>query len=356
MACPSRVKICDCTIRDGGLVNDSQFSPKMVRRIYQALSSAGVDIIELGYKNSKKMVDPKRYGSWRFCDEDLLSGVVKGIDTSAKLAVMQDAHKADAADLLPKADSVIDIVRIATYVKDIEKAIWLENSASYKGYQTTINIMAISHESDSEIKKILRRISEETNVIACYIVDSFGSFYPGDIDHYFELFKANLDGIEIGVHCHNQQQLAFANTLRSADNGVTYLDGTLYGLGRAAGNCPMELLAGALKDSHLDMKPLIDVIGKEILPLQKKIHWGYAISHALTGILNLHPKPAIEHMELPEDSIEKYEFIGLFDQLMQTAPLKSSYVFDYNLIKNPEMNPAPQTDSHIDMQLKPSGT
>ncbi len=311
------IKVCDCTIRDGGLMNDSKFPLETIRNVYKALSAAGVDIIELGYRNSKEMFSPKKFGPWRFCDDDILRQAVEGIESNAKIAVMQDAHKAVAQDVLPKEESVVDIIRIATYVKDIDKAIALANNATDKGYEATINIMAISHAIERELDEALQQIEEETKIFVCYIVDSFGALYSEDIDYLIEKYRRFLKTKEVGMHCHNQQQLAYANTIEAIIKNVNYLDGTLYGLGRAAGNCPLELLMGFLKNPKFDIRPILDVIGKEIIPLQKTLTWGYAIPYMVSGMLNVHPKDSMEHVLLPEDDPEKYNFAAFYERLSE---------------------------------------
>ena len=153
-----QIKVVDCTIRDGGLMNNSYFTFETVQNIYKAVCASGVDIVELGYRNSKKMFSTEKYGPWRFCDEELLKRVTDGVETKTKLAVMQDAHKADADDLLPKSESVVDLVRVATYVKDIDKAIKLANNATDKGYEATINFMAISHVLERELDEAVQQV------------------------------------------------------------------------------------------------------------------------------------------------------------------------------------------------------
>lgn len=312
------IKVVDCTIRDGGLMNKSKFSLETVRNVYKAVCDAGIDIVELGYKNSKEKFSVKEYGAWRFCDEEDLRKVVDGIKSDkTKIAVMQDAHKASAEDILPKKDSVIDIIRIATYVKDIDKAIKLENNATEKGYETTINIMSISRTIERELDEALEQIEKETKIVACYIVDSFGALYSEDIDYYFDKYKKYLKNKEVGIHCHNSTQLAFANTIAGIIRGANYLDGTLYGLGRGAGNCPTELLLSFLKNPKFDIRPLLDVISKEIMPLTKQIYWGYSIPYMIAGMLNRHPQSAIEMMELPDDNPEKFAYRKFYEKLTE---------------------------------------
>lgn len=310
-----QIKVVDCTIRDGGLVNDSHFDLETVRAVYKAVSEAGVDYVELGYRNSKKMFSPDEYGAWRFCDEDMLRKATDGIESDTRIAVMQDAHKAVAEDVLPKEESVVDMIRVATYVKDIDKAIKLANTAAEKGYETTINVMAISHALDRELDEALMQIEEETSVVACYIVDSFGALYSEDIDYLVHKYQRFLKTKEVGIHCHNQQQLGYANTIEGIIKNANYLDGTLYGLGRAAGNCPLELLIGFLKNPKYDIRPLLGVIGKAILPLRKTMNWGYSVPYMVAGMLNLHPLEAMNLMGLPEDHPDRSDFVKFYERM-----------------------------------------
>ncbi|MBN2188224.1 MAG: aldolase catalytic domain-containing protein [Chitinispirillaceae bacterium] len=310
-----QIKVIDCTIRDGGLMNNSNFNFDTVRAVYKAVCASGVDIVEIGYRNSKKMFSPEKFGQWRFCDDEVLKRLVDGVETRTKLAVMQDAHKAVAEDMKPKAESPVDVVRVATYVKDIDKAILLANNATDKGYEATINIMAISTALERELDEALQQVEEETKILACYLVDSFGALYSEDVDFLVNKYQRFLKTREVGVHFHNQQQLAYANTIEGIIKNANYVDGTLYGLGRAAGNCPLELLVGFLKNPKFDIRPLLDVISREIIPLQKTIPWGYSVPYMIAGMLNVHPQPAMEIMNLPEDHPDRRDFVKFYEKI-----------------------------------------
>jgi len=309
------IKVVDCTIRDGGLANDSHFTLETVRAVYEACCAAGIDYVELGYRNSKEMFDPAEFGPWRFCDEEMLRKATDGIEPrGTKISVMQDAHKAVPEDVLPEAESVVDMIRVATYVKDVDKAIRLANSATEKGYETTVNIMAISHESSPGLDEALQQIEEETSVLAVYPVDSFGSMYSEEVHFMLEKFRMYLKTKEVGAHFHNNQQLAFANTIESIIRGANFLDGTLNGLGRAAGNCPLELLLGFLKNPKFDIVPVLDVISKHILPLQEHLDWGFHIPYMLTGILDQHPRTAMAQMA----SDARDDFVGFYRSIVES--------------------------------------
>jgi 4-hydroxy 2-oxovalerate aldolase len=312
-----QITVVDCTIRDGGLINNSQFSTELVKAVYKAICESGVDIVELGYRNSKKMFPPEKYGAWRHCDDAVLKKIVdKEKYPNTKVAVMMDSHKSELSDLVPKEESPVDVVRVATYVKDIDKAIKISNTANELGYTTTINIMAISHAIEWELDEALQQIEAETKALAVYIVDSFGYLYSEDIDFYYYKFRKYIKDKEIGIHCHNNQQLAFANTIEGIIKGANYLDGTLYGIGRGAGNCPMELLLSFLKNPKFDLRPILDVIAKDVLPLKNKMEWGYHIPFMVTGILNMHPEESIAFMKMDGESPDKIDFKSFYEKCL----------------------------------------
>jgi len=288
-----KIKVLDCTIRDGGLMNNHKFDLRFVREVYKAISEAGIDYMEMGYKNSKKLFAPKDFGKWKFCDDADIREVIKGIKSKTKISVMVDVDRVDIDDVVPKKESPVDMIRVATYVKDVDKAIFLANHFSDKGYETTINIMAISRALDNELNEALEQLEKECKAKVVYIVDSFGSLYQETTEFLIKKAKNILKSKEVGMHAHNNQQLAFGNTIEAIIHDANYVDCSIYGLGRGAGNCPTELMLGFLKNPKFDIRPILDVISKEFVPLQKEIEWGYFIPYAITGILDEHPRSAI---------------------------------------------------------------
>jgi len=287
------IKVVDCTIRDGGLVNDHYFEDEFVRKVFKAVSDAGVDYCEIGYKCSKNILSPDKYGKWKFCEEDVIKKAIEGVENKSKLSVMVDIGRVEKDEILPCKDSVVDMMRVATYVKDVDKAIDLVNDAANKGYETTVNIMAISRALDTELDEALDQLEKESKAQVVYVVDSFGSLYSENITNLVNRYKKHLKTKEVGMHAHNNQQLGYANTIQAIIDGANFVDGTIYGLGRAAGNCPLELLVGFLKNPKFDLRPILDVISKEIIPLREKMEWGYLIPYAITGMFNEHPRTAM---------------------------------------------------------------
>ncbi|MFH1622624.1 MAG: aldolase catalytic domain-containing protein [Candidatus Omnitrophota bacterium] len=304
-----KIKVFDCTVRDGGLINNHDFEDRFVKEAYKALSAAGVDYMEMGYKNSKRLFSPKEFGKWKFCDDDAISKIIDGIESNTKISIMVDVDRVDVEDVKPCKESPVDMIRVASYVKDIDKAIFLVNHFADKGYETTVNIMAISRALDNEIDEALHQLEEESKAQVVYIVDSFGALYQESTEFLVKKFKSILKTKEVGMHAHNHQQLAFCNTIEAIIHDANYMDGTIYGIGRAAGNCPLELLIGFLKNPKFDIRPILDVISNEFIPLRNKIEWGYIIPYAISGMFNEHPRTAmaLRNSDKKENYREFYE-------------------------------------------------
>ena len=289
------IKVFDCTIRDGGLVNNYHFSDAFVKAHYETCVAAGVDYMEIGKNVSPTIMSVDEYGPWNFCKEEDIRRIVGNNDTDMKIAVMADIGRSLKEELIPKKDSVVDMIRIATYIHQIPAAIELIEDAHAKGYETTVNIMAISKSFDDELDEVLAQLSK-TNVDVIYIADSFGSFYPEQIKKLTEKYLkvAQENGKKVGIHAHNNLQLAYANTLEAMIYGTSFLDVTISGLGRGAGNCPLELLIGFLKNPKYKLMPVLKFIEEFIVPLEKELDWGYSIPYMLTGQLNEHPRAAMK--------------------------------------------------------------
>ncbi|NQY92615.1 MAG: nucleoid-structuring protein H-NS [Campylobacteraceae bacterium] len=289
------IKVFDCTIRDGGLVNNFKFTDEFVQEHYKTCVAAGIDYMEIGKNNSPTIMSEDEFGCWNFCKEEDIRRIVGNNDTGMKIAVMSDIGRTVKEELIQKADSVVDMVRIATYIHQIPAAIELIEDAHAKGYETTVNIMAISKSFDDELDEVLLALSK-TPVDVIYIADSFGSFYPEQINRLTEKYLkvAKASGKKVGIHTHNNIQMAYANTIEAMMYGTSFLDVTISGLGRGAGNCPMELLIGFLKNPKYKLMPVLKFIENYIVPLEKELDWGYSIPYMLTGQLNEHPRPAMK--------------------------------------------------------------
>ncbi|MDG2050644.1 MAG: aldolase catalytic domain-containing protein [Myxococcota bacterium] len=308
------LKVLDCTIRDGGLVNSHLFDDDVVRAVYDTCVAAGIDYMELGYKGSKKLFAPGKFGDWKFCDEEDMRRIVGDNDSPLKLAAMADAEKTDYhEDILPKEKSVLDVIRVATYVHQIPVAVDMIKDAADKGYEVTCNLMAVSILQDAEIDQALESL-RDTPASTVVVVDSFGSLYGEQIGRLVDRYRAAFEGTEkeVGIHAHNNQQLAFANTIESIIHGCNRVDATMAGMGRGAGNCPMELLLGFLKNPSYRVRPVLQLLQDHFVGLREKLEWGALVPYNITGQLNQHPRGAIEMLS----GEDRNNFVELYDRLV----------------------------------------
>lgn len=292
----SGVKVIDATLRDGGLVNDFFFTDEFVKELYQTNIKAGVDYMEFGYKASKEMFDVNAFGKWKFSNDEDIRAIVGDNDTDLKIAVMADVGRCDyKTDIINRADSPIDLIRVATYINTIPAAIEMIEDAKNKGYEVSCNIMAISNSQESDLRVALDMLGKSSADVF-YIVDSYGSLYPEQIARIVDLYMefAEKYGKKLGIHAHNNQQLAFANTIEAVGDGVDWLDATYASMGRGAGNCAMELLLGFLRNPKYNIYPAIRFVEKQMNKLKEEgVTWGYDLQYLMTGILNQHPRTAI---------------------------------------------------------------
>jgi 4-hydroxy 2-oxovalerate aldolase len=309
------IRVLDCTIRDGGLMNDHRFDDNVIKAIYHACVEAGIDYMELGYKASKKIYAPQDFGPWKFCTEDDVRRVVDDNEGALKLSVMADAERTNYhEDILPKENSILDMIRVATYIHQIPIAIDMIKDANDKGYETTCNLMAVSTVQESQLRGALDALVESP-VGTIYVVDSFGALYSEQVRDFTLLYLqyAEPAGKQVGIHTHNNQQLAYANTIEALVEGANRLDGSLAGLGRGAGNCPMELLVGFLHNPKLRLRPLLRCIRDHIEPMRERLLWGYGIPYMITGQLNQHPRDAMKFME----GADTKDIVGFFDSMLE---------------------------------------
>ncbi len=309
------IRVVDATIRDGGLCNDFRFDDKFVKDLYAANVKAGVDYMEFGYKASREIFDEKDFGKWKFCKDEDIRKIVGDNKTNLKIAVMADVGRTDfKTDIIPRKDSPIDLIRVATYINTIPAAIEMIEDAAKKGYETTINIMAVSKARTEDIKAALEALGK-TPVNAFYIVDSYGSIYPEEARRLADMYGEIAEKYKksVGIHAHNNQQLAFANTIEAMTYGASYLDATVDGMGRGAGNCALELLLGFLKNPKYKVDPIVKIIEEHTSKLREQgVKWGYDIPYMLTGQYNTHPRPAIQFVK--EERKDYYRFINeLYD-------------------------------------------
>ena len=299
------VKIIDCTFRDGGHLNNWNFDDSSIRDVYRAVSKSGVDYFEIGYISSENSFDPKKYGKWKFSKPKDIAMALGSIEKGAKVCGMIDVGTIRANEI-PNADSsLLDAIRVASYPSQCEEAIELGEALLVKGYEVFINLMAINYYSEESIEKIKKLISK-SSIENVYFADSFGSFLPNNIDK----IAGKLLGIsnkKIGFHAHNNLQMAFANTLVVMKKGVKLIDATVYGMGRGAGNLPLEMFLGYMQEidkEKYNVVPILEIIDKYFVKYRDELKWGYSLPYMLSGFWACHPNYSKDLVGMKEYAME----------------------------------------------------
>jgi 4-hydroxy 2-oxovalerate aldolase len=296
------------------LCNDHCFEDGFVKAVYDACVEANIDYMEMGYKASKKVFARNAAGAWKFCDEDDLRRIVDDNPTPLKLSIMIDAGKSDwRTDVLPKKESVLDLIRVAFYANQVSEAVEMIQDAHDKGYEVSANLMAVSTVKEQEIDQVLEVLAGTPAEVVC-VVDSFGSMYAEQIEILVKKYlKYGADTHkEVGIHAHNNLQLAFANSIEAIIHGANRIDASMAGLGRGSGNCPMELLLGFLRNPKFKLRPVYRVLQEQLLPMSRKIEWGPYVQYNITGQLNEHPRSAIA----ARAGQDRDQYVAFYDRLV----------------------------------------
>lgn len=263
------IEIYDSTLRDGGYINNWKFTDAKINGIYKAGNNSGIRYSEVGYLD---MINPS---------------IVKK-DTS-RIIVMIDYNKRDKYEILNRDETNIDGIRVACHKPEINDCIEYTRNLKDKGYLTSIQMMAISNYSESDIIDIRDKFN---GVDIISLADSNGSLFPKDIAKLGYLFKRNRESYLLAIHPHNNLQLAFANGIQAIDSGFDIIDCSFNGIGRGAGNLPTELIMiylNKFREYDFNIKPILEAIDKYILPLRGAYNWGYNIPNLFSGIERIHP-------------------------------------------------------------------
>ena len=290
------MKLLDCTFRDGGYYTKWNFDSSVVNNYLKAMESSNVDIVEIGFRYTPKK---EELGQFAYSSDDFISSLP--ISTSYDLAVMINAKdfitypegpKRCVQDLFGQCkDSPINIVRIASYINQINSCQSIADTLREMGYQVTLNVMQIANKSEESIKRAVESIKSWESVDVLYIADSLGSMDKTEIDRVLDISKDIWDG-DIGFHGHNNKENALSNTFHSIDKNANWVDGTIMGMGRGAGNTHMEHLIVDLKDrgfSQYNPKPICSLVVNDFQNIYDKHLWGPNLYYHLSATYGIHP-------------------------------------------------------------------
>lgn len=287
------IKLLDCTLRDGGYVNDWEFGRNTITCIFERLVQAGIDLIEVGFLDERRPFDANRtIQPTTSCYDEIFRPCSKG---SSKVMAMIDYGTCDINNLAPCEESFIDGIRVIFKKPKMHAAVDFARQVIDKDYAVSLQLVSITSYRDKDLLELIDLINQ-INPFAVSMVDTYGLMHKEQMAHYFHLLDYNLNpGITIGYHSHNNFQLGYANEIEMIKRHSTHnilVDGTAYGMGKSAGNAPLELLAMHLNDNYgknYKIDQILEIIDGNIMRIYREHYWGYSLAFFLAASNNCHP-------------------------------------------------------------------
>lgn len=306
----SKVKLLDCTLRDGGYVNNWSFGRSTILNILRQLNNANIDYVEVGFIDDSSVKDINRtiYSGTCVIDELFNTAVDKKATT---LAMINFGH-CGIDNICPCENSFLDGIRVMFKKEKMKEAIDFCHQIKGKGYKVFVQPVSITNYSQDDMLKLVEMVNE-LNPYALYIVDTYGLLKKDKFINYFNIMNNNLNpDISIGYHSHNSVQLTITNSIEllglNTDREIIW-DGSIYGMGKGAGNANIEIFAMYLNHNYgynYDVNELFEIINTEIMQLYEKYNWGYSLVYALAALNDCHPdyvKLLLDKKNMSTDSI-----------------------------------------------------
>lgn len=305
----AKINLLDCTLRDGGYLNDWEFGHENIVNIFERLVSAGVDIIEIGFLNESREYDINRT---IFPDARSVNQTFEGLEKGNSMIVgMIDYGTCSINRMIPESESFMDGIRVIFKKEKKEGAIAFCKQIKELGYKVFAQAVSITSYNDAELMDLIALVND-LNPYAFSLVDTYGLLHKNQLMHYFDFANEHMNlSIGLGYHSHNNFQLAFANCIEVLElpplQREIVIDGTLYGMGKSAGNAPLELLATYMNNNlgkHYHCSQLLEAIDVTILEMHKKIPWGYSFKFFLSASKDCHPNYVTYLMDKKKLSIK----------------------------------------------------
>lgn len=325
------IQVLDCTLRDGGYINDWKFGRKTILSILDKLEHAGIDIIECGFLTG--MVQDKECSLFQNIS-DIEAVLPNRRRKSMYVAMIAIGEKElHPSELSPYDGNSIEGIRLTFHKKEIDQAVDWANIIMEKGYKVFMQPVGTAFYSDIELLRLVETMNQ-LNPYAFYIVDTLGSMYRNDVSHRFYLIDKNMNPqILLGFHGHNNLQLAFSNAQilgKIQTKRTVILDSSVYGMGRGAGNLPTELITQYINKniaSRYDVTMVLDIYDEYISAIRKEYEWGYTVPYHIAASNMCHPNYAaylINKQTLTMKDIEK---------IIQSIPEEYRILYDRTLIE-----------------------
>jgi len=299
------IRILDCTLRDGGFINDWEFGHEDIINIFERAVSANTDIIEVGFIDERRSYDTNRT---ILPDGESVNTMFADLDHGNSMVVgMIDYGTCSIDKILPCEDSIMDGIRVIFKKKNMPEAIEYCSALKDKGYKVFVQPVSITGYSDEEMLQLVGMVNDFMPY-AMSMVDTYGLLHEGGLLHYYELMDGHLDkSISLGYHAHNNFQLGYSNSLALIEHNMAkpedkrrqlVVDGSLFGMGKGAGNAPIELLAMYMNQHYegkYDISQMLESIDVSIMKVYLKLPWGYSLKYFLAASNDCHPN-YVQHL------------------------------------------------------------
>lgn len=337
------IKLLDCTLRDGGSLNNGMFGYANIMDIFSSLNDAGIDIIETGFidnnstENENAAISPDTYFFNR------ITAQIK--NKKCKSVAMIDFSKFNRKNFNIAERKNLDGIRIMFKKEQIKEVLDFSITLKNLNYEIALNPVSITTYTKKEIIGLLKQ-ADILKPDIVYIVDTYGLLDGEETLKYYNLFEEYLNsGISIGYHAHNNRQLAFANSIEIIKHNnsgrQTVIDTALYGMGKRAGNTPTELLADYLNkynSSNYNTDIITNIINDKILPLKNSYTWGYSLIHYIAAINKCHS----DYVNYLYN--EKHFPITAINNILNQLQPEKKLTFDKDCIENIAINYRPMLE------------
>ena len=328
-----KLELLDCTLRDGGYINDWEFGQDTLVNVFERTTASGVDFIELGFLDDRRTFDINRSIMPDTADmEKIYGGLPKG---NTKLMGMIDFGTCSIEHIQPCSESILDGIRVIFKKHLREPAMAFCKQLKEKGYIVFSQLVSITSYEDDELLDLIR-LANDVKPYAVSMVDTYGLMHKNILFHYYDLLNKNLDpSISVGYHAHNNFQLGYSNCIellerhRNCERPIL-VDGTLYGMGKSAGNAPTELLAmymNANFGKHYDIGMMLEAIDSSLMDIFKVTPWGYTMKFFIAASNDCHPNYVsylLDKKTLPVKSI---------NEILKGLKGDKKLLYDKNLIE-----------------------
>jgi len=285
------LKLLDCTFRDGGYYTNWDFSSELIKDYVAAVNGSGLRNIEIGFRN---FPDSVYRGAFYYSPDEYIRKL--DFHSEVNIFVMVDVSiftksislESDIESLFVKAnETVVCGVRIAAHIDNLDLALKVSQLINNLGYRVFLNLMQIAAAPDADLAKAIKRISE-TKIEVLYLADSLGEMVEKDVTSLLNFVRKHWSR-EIGFHAHNNLGQGVANTIAASKNGAFWLDATVAGMGRGAGNAESENLLLDVPDLISNPSKIVHLSLEHFQGLKKKFNWGASYLYALAAKKKIHP-------------------------------------------------------------------